>query len=147
MNTVLIWLLVAIGVIVIDLLTSTFLFVWFSVGAIAAIIAGFGGMEMPGQIIVFAIFSAIAIAVGYPWAKKKYKKNTKRVPLMEETYVGKTYTAEEDIYDVARIKVGGIYWTGINRGHIIAKGEKFKIIGIEGNKFLIEEYKGEEECN
>ena len=34
---------------------------------------------------------------------------------------------------MARIKIGGIYWTGVNRGETILKGEKFKIVEIEGN--------------
>ena len=45
--------------------------------------------------------------------------------------------AEEDIKDKAKVKVDGIYWTVLNCGDEIKKGEYFKIIGIEGIKLTI----------
>lgn len=145
MEAIILWLLIAIGVIVLDIVTSSFLFVWFSLGSFAAIIANLLGLSFQWQVVIFAVVSLIAVGVGYPWAKKKFKKLTKRTPLMEESYIGKILTAEEDIFDISRIKVGGIYWTGVNRKSIITKGQKFKIVGIEGNKFIIEGINEEEE--
>ena len=37
----------------------------------------------------------------------------------------------------SEIKVSGIYWTAINKGPKINKGDKFIITGIEGNKLII----------
>lgn len=145
MEATIIWLLIAVVAIVLDIVTSAFLFVWFSLGAFAALIANLLGLNYGMQIVIFAVVSLISILIGYPWAKKKYKKSIKRTPLMEESYIGKIIVAEEDIIDMARIKVGGIYWTGVNRGTMISKGQKYKIIGIEGNKFIIEGVKVEEE--
>lgn len=145
MEATIIWLLIAIVAIVLDIVTSAFLFVWFSLGAFAALIANLLGLDYGMQIAVFAFVSLISILIGYPWAKKKYKKSMKRTPLMEEGYIGKRIQAEEDIIDIARIKVGGIYWTGVNRGTIIHKGENYEITGIEGNKFIIKSVKNEEE--
>lgn len=143
MGAVVIWILIAIGVCLFDLVTSAFIFVWFAVGALGAIVATLLGASFSIQLLVFVVVSIIALAIGYPLVKKKYKENITRTPLMEEGYLGKTFTAEEDILETARIKVGGIYWTGVNRGSKISKGQKFIIKSIEGNKFIIEEYKGE----
>lgn len=144
MGTVILWLLVAIAVIILDIATSTFLFSFISIGALAAIIATVCGVDFTIQFVLFAIISVISIGIGYPVVKKKFNKDIARIPLMEESYIGQTFLAEEDIIDLARIKVGGIYWTGVNRGKKITKGEHFKIIGIEGNKFIICESKEEE---
>lgn len=57
---------------------------------------------------------------------------------MEETYVGKIMISEKEIIDKAQVKVGGEYWTVINEGDIIHKGDKFTIKGIEGIKLKIE---------
>lgn len=137
MGLIILWITIAFGVIVLDLLTSTFLFVWFSFGSAAAILANVLGLSPEWQLFIFAVVSLISIAIGYPWARRKYKKMVKATPLMEETYIGMELVAEEDIETQTRIKVRGIYWTGINHGEKILKGQKFQIIGVEGNKLKI----------
>ena len=137
MALIIFWLLIAIGVIVVDLLTSAFLFIWFSIGALAAIVANLCGVNFAGQFTIFAAVSLISLLVCYPLVRKKFKKDMKKTPLMEEKYIGMTLTSDESIVDKTRIKVGGVYWTGENKGKLIKKGEKFKIIGIDGNKLLI----------
>ncbi|MGL4773710.1 MAG: NfeD family protein [Clostridium sp.] len=137
MAAVIFWLIVAIGVFALDVITSSFLFVWFSIGAFGAIIAQFLGASFLMQVVVFGIVSLISIAIGYPWAKKKFKKGQVKTPLMEETYIGRTFIANEDILEEGRAKVGGVYWTVTNVGDKVLKGEKFQIVGIDGNKFLI----------
>lgn len=137
MGWVLMWLILAITAGAIDVLTSNFFFVLFSVGAIvAAIFAGFD-VSLLHQIIIFASISLLCMIFIYPWLKKKYKAMHKRMPLMEETYIGKKFIAEEDIEQKVQIKVGGEYWTAINEGQMIYKNEKFEIIGIDGIKLKI----------
>lgn len=137
MGSIIFWLLLAMAVIVLDLSTSTFLFCWFAIGAFAAIIAVMLKFSFATQLVVFGIVSLISISIGYPWAKKKFKQMTKKIPLMEETYIGKVFVAEEDIINTFRFKVSGIYWTGENEGTVIKKGQKFRIIGIDGNKLKV----------
>lgn len=79
----------------------------------------------------------LLVCVGYPWAKKKFKVEKNHTPLMEQTYIGKIMTAEKDIDEKSEIKVSGIYWTAINKGPKINKGDKFIITGIEGNKLTV----------
>lgn len=143
MNEVIFWLILACVAIIIDLCTSAFLFVWFAIGGLIALIASFLGVSFGIQMVIFAIVSCIAVAIGYPWAKKRFNKNIERTPLMEETYIGKIFVAEEVVKRTTRLKVGGIYWTGVNKGEPIEKGQKFKIIGIDGTKFIIEALKEE----
>lgn len=138
MGEIALWLIIAVLVIIIDFSTSAFLFIWFSIGSIAAIVANLLGFNFAIQFLVFVIVSCISVAIGYPWFKKKYKKGVKHIPLMEETYIGKILVAEELIEEETRIKVAGIYWGAINKGQTINKGEKFVIKRIEGNKFIIE---------
>ena len=46
---------------------------------------------------------------------------------MEETYIGKTMTAEEDMGETSLINVSGIYWTACNKGKIIKRWRKLLI--------------------
>lgn len=138
MFTIILWLLIGIGLILLDICTSLFLFVWIAIGAVVAIIASLIGLSFPWQLILFGISSIIAVSTGYPWASKKFKNTVKKTKLMEEEYIGRTFVAEDDIKDFYRFKVSGSYWTGENKGEKITKGQKFKIVGIEGNKLIIE---------
>lgn len=137
MSAIIFWIIIAGIAIAIDIATSNFLFAWFVVGSVTAMVADFIGISFGVQIIIFLVINLITIAIGYPWAKKKFKKSVKRLPLMEETYIGRIMKAEEDIVDRARVKVDGIYWTVQNTGEEIKSGENFKIIGIEGIKLNI----------
>lgn len=137
MGSAVFWLIVAIIVFAIDILTSNFCFVLFSIGAIAAAICGALGFPFIIQIIIFAILSIISLSIGYPWLKKKYKNMHKNTPLMEETYIGKIMESEKEITEKAQVKVNGEYWTVINEGDVINVGEKFVITGIQGIKLKI----------
>lgn len=142
MTSLVFWIILGVCTFLIDIFTSSFLFVWFSIGAIAAIIAGTLNASFLIQAVVFLVVSIIATSIGYPLIKKKYKNSEHRIPLMEETYIGKELLAEKEIHEKGIIKVGGIYWTAINSGDLINAGEKFCITGIQGTKLKIKKIQG-----
>ena len=131
------WAVVAVCALVIDIITSSFMFVWFSIGAMAAIIAIGLGASVVVQAITFVVVSAIVMAVGYPIVKKTIKKTVKKTLTMEEGYVGKEFKITKDIDVKANIKFQGIYWTVKNVGKPLKKDDLVQVIGIEGNKLLI----------
>lgn len=143
MGSVITWILIAIGMFVIDILSSNFCFVLLSAGAIAGAICASMGASLAVQVIVFSIVNIISIAVGYPWLKKKFKKGFRRTPLMEENYIGKVIESDKEIKDKGQFKVGGEYWTVVNTGMKIKPGDKFKITGIDGIKLLIKKVEEE----
>lgn len=137
MVEVIVWLLVAIALIVIDIVTSSFIFMWFSLGAIVAIMLSLLEISVAWQIVAFLVVGVATVSIGYPWAKKKFKADVNHVPTMEQTYIGKEMIANEDMEEKSKIKVDGIYWTAYNKGKIIKKGKKYTITGIEGNKLIV----------
>ena len=137
MGEVIIWILVAIFVIAIDVVTSSFIFMWLSIGALAAIILSLLGISVLWQVIAFLVVGVVTISIGYPWAKKKFKADVNQVLTMEQTYIGKEMVATEDMRETSKIKVSGIYWTAYNKGKTIKKGERYTITGIEGNKLVV----------
>ena len=138
MGTAIFWIIIGVIVFLLDIATSSFLFIWFSLGAFAAMIAALLGASVGLQIIIFLAISIITISIGYPWARKKFKSSVTRTPLMEETYIGKVLKAEEDIEERGKAKLSGVYWAVLNKGNTIKKGESFKIVEFEGNKLVIE---------
>ena len=137
MAEVIIWILIAVFLIVIDLITSSFIFMWFSVGAIVAIILSLLGISVIWQVMVFLIIGIAMVSIGYPWAKKKFRGDINHVLTMEQTYIGKVMIANEDMGETSKIKVSGIYWTAYNKGKVIKKGQEYTITGIEGNKLIV----------
>lgn len=138
MGAAIFWLITGAVVFAIDVLTSNFCFVLLAAGSIAAAIGAGAGLEMTYQVIIYAIVNIVSVSIGYPWLKKKYKKMCKRTPLMEETYIGKVFEADKEIKDKAQFKVGGEYWTIVNKGEIINAGDKFEIVGIDGIKLIVQ---------
>lgn len=135
--SIFLWVAIGVGGVAIDLVTSSLLFVWFTVGSLASLIALILNYSFTVQIITFIAVSALFMAIGYPLAKETLNKSVPKTPTMEEGYIGREITAEEDINDTALIKIDGIYWTVRVEGDSIRQGDKIKIIGIEGNKLVI----------
>lgn len=136
-GSLILWLLIGGVALAIDIFTSTFLFVWFTIGAIAAILIQIFDFSFVTQLIFFVLVSGISMAVGYPMVKKNIKKSVKRTPVREETYIGKILIADEDIIEEGKAKVDGVYWQVSNIGEDIEKGDKVKITEVRGNKIII----------
>jgi len=133
----LLWIIVAAVALAIDLITSSFLFIWFTVGGIVAIVLALFNYPFSTQLITFIGLSSALMAVGYPIVKKTIKKTVPITPTMEEKYIGDEFYVDSDVNEKATIKFQGIYWTVKNEGEDIKKGDKVKIVGIEGNRLLI----------
>ncbi|MFA9397536.1 MAG: NfeD family protein [Clostridiaceae bacterium] len=131
------WLIIAVAALLFDMMTSAFLFIWFSMGAIIAMILDFMGVSFSIQVLVFIISSLILLAVGYPIVKKTIKKTVPKTPLMEENYIGRELIVDDQIVQKSMVKIEGIYWTIKNQSSEIKKGDKIRITGIDGNKLVV----------
>lgn len=136
-NSLILWIVVGVVAIGIDIATSAFLFVWFTLGSIAAGIAQIFGYSFIVQLIIFIVVSGMLIVLVYPIVKKSIKKSVKPTLTREKTYIGKIVVADEDVIEKRSIKVDGVYWNVIEEGEVLQKGDKAEIVGIEGNKIII----------
>lgn len=134
------WIAIAATALVFDAITSSFFFVWFTIGGIVAIVLVLAQISFTVQIIVFIAVSLICMLIGYPIVKKTIKDTVPFTPTMEQSYIGTIFKAEEKIINKESIKFEGIYWTVKNVGEVIEKGERVKVVGIEGNKLLVQKY-------
>ncbi|SHH78841.1 Membrane protein implicated in regulation of membrane protease activity [Clostridium collagenovorans DSM 3089] len=132
-----VWIVIAVAGIALDVLSSNFFFIWFTLSAIVAIIAMLFGLSTAAQIILFIILSTVLIAVAYPLVKDAIKKTVKVTKTQEQEYIGRVYVAEKDIETKETVKIEGIYWTVLNEGEVIKQGDKFKILELRGTKFLV----------
>ncbi|WMJ82360.1 NfeD family protein [Clostridium sp. MB40-C1] len=136
-SKLILWIVVAVFAIAIDIFTSSFLFVWFGIGGIVAIILTVLHFPFLIQFIAFIATSLVLLAIGYPIVKKAIKNTIVITPTMEEEYIGKEFISNYNIKDKANIKFKGIYWTVKNIGENINKGDKVVVLAIEGNKLVV----------
>lgn len=130
------WLAVIVLAIMIDLVTSDFLFSGFSIGALVALILAMINTSVISQIIIFGLVGVMFIFLIYPIIRKYLDMNKVESKSREESYIGKEIILEEDIAKEGKLKLDGVYWT-FKSEEKIKKGEKAKIISIEGNKIII----------
>lgn len=136
-GSLILWIIIGLVALGIDIATSAFLFVWFTLGAIAAGVAQIFGYSFIVQLIIFIIVSGLLVILVYPIVKKSIKNSVKPTLTREKTYIGRVVVVDEDIIEKRLIKVDGVYWSVMEKGEVLEKGDKVEIVGIEGNKIII----------
>ena len=145
MELLILWIIISVTALLIDIVTSAFLFLWFTIGGIAAIIALIFNYSFTVQLIVFIAISAISMGIGYPAVRKYLGSSVKKTTTMEEGYINRVIIADEDFIETAKVKIDGIYWTVKNYGEPVKKGDIVAITAIEGNKLIVKKQNLEKE--
>jgi membrane protein implicated in regulation of membrane protease activity len=136
-SSIILWIIIGVATLVIDIVTGSFLFIWFTIGAIGAIAAKVLGGYFMAQVITFLAISGISMIIGYPIAKKNIKQSVKPTLTREKTYIGKEIVVSEELLCKRAVKLDGVYWNLINNGEILKEGDKIRVVGVQGNKIVI----------
>lgn len=132
------WLGVAVFFLVVELLTTTLVSIWFVPAAIIVCLLTFVIDSLVWQIAIFVVLSAVFMVV----ARKIYKKHIKK-PVddvdQNEKLLGKAALVTEDTNAISgRIHVGDVYWRAVSEtGETIPQGETVVIKGVEGTTLKI----------
>lgn len=139
-----IWLGVFVLSIIIEALEPGLISIWFAAGALVSLIlAIIPGVPFWVEIIVFIIVSVALIVSIRPLTKKYlFKKETKfniDEKLGEKSIVLKEITE----FSNGEVKLNGIIWTAVskNKGDVFKKGDVVEVVGIDGNKMIVEKAK------
>jgi membrane protein implicated in regulation of membrane protease activity len=134
---VLLWASVIVLAAVIEAGTMDLSSIWFSIGAIfALIIALIWPDYIFVQAIVFVIVSIILLLVLRPIFKKNMRKN--EIKTNADSLVGKTAVCTTAIKDGERgeVKIEGKIWTAISNEDI-EEHEKVTVLAIKGVKLVV----------
>ncbi len=137
-NPWVLWLVVGIVFLVVELLTTALVSIWFVPAAIITCLLTFVIDSFLWQTAIFIVLSAIFMVV----CRKIYNKHIKK-PVDEisqnETLIGKTAIVTEDTNTITgRILVGDVYWRATTENNeTIPKGETVVIKGVEGTTLKI----------
>ncbi|MEG1778645.1 MAG: NfeD family protein [Oscillospiraceae bacterium] len=136
----LIWLALAVGLAIAEMVTIQLVAIWFATGAAVSIIPALMGMNIWIQLAVFTIVSCIMLIFTRPVVKMKLQ--TKIVHTNADSNIGKIGIVITDINPdnmTGRVAVSGLDWSARSEQlEFIPKGEQVIIKGIEGVTLIVE---------
>ena len=134
-----VWIGLIVVTAAVEAATVQLVTVWFAVGGVAGLIAYVAGLEIWLQILIFAIVSAVALAVTRPLVKKF--TNGRRMPTNADRFIGEKAVVTEKIEnDLSKgaVKIGGLEWTARSVDSETAEvGEQVTVEAIEGAKLIV----------
>ena len=133
------WIGLIVLFVVIEAATVQLVTIWFALGSIAGLIACAFKLELWTQILIFAVVSAIALAVTRPLVNKFTKG--RKLPTNADRYIGQEATVTEKISNelsTGAVRIGGLVWTARTVDNSEAEeGERVTVEAIEGAKLLV----------
>lgn len=134
-----IWLALALALLVIEGCTISLVSIWFSTGALAAIVTNLLGGPLWLQILIFLVISGACLACLRPIFRKFIKP--KMSPTNVDSVIGSTGFVTEDIHNASsqgQVKLGGLYWSARSTsGNDISTGSEITVDKIEGVKVYV----------
>ena len=138
-----IWAVLAMILVIVEIIDSGVLAVWFAIGSgSAAVVAWFYPEDYVSQIIVFIVVSAIFALFGTKFFVDK-QKDAKVKPVYSILNQTAIVTKEIDtINGVGQITINGDHWAAKTADNsIIPENAKVKVLEIDGVKAVVEEIK------
>ena len=137
-----IWLAAVAAFGIVELMTEGLVSVWFAVGSVGALLATLAGFGLTAQLVVFAVVSAAALAIGLPMVRNWADRRRGPTPTNLDRVLGGTGRVTEVIDN--EIASGAVYvdgktWTARSAaGEIIPQGTRVRIARMEGVKLFVE---------
>lgn len=127
-----IWLIAAIVLVIIELLTAGFGVICFAIGALFSALVAFLDANLVWQLVVFAVASVLSFVFLRPVLLRLLDKKSKDVKTNADALIGKTAIVSETVdpdKNLGRVAVDGDDWKAVSvDGSVIDKGEKVQIV-------------------
>lgn len=139
MSLILIWALTAALFLVIELVTVGMVSLWFTVGALAALVAALLGAALWLQVLLFLIVSGACFLLLYPRLKRLIGKN--RQATNADMALGQTCVVTRRIDNIAgtgTVSFGGKTWSArTDDGSVAEEGALVRADKIQGVKLIV----------
>lgn len=137
------WLGVTVVALVLEFITADMVTIWFAGGGLIAMILALLKLSIYVQIPVFIAVSVVCLLCFRKMVMKKL--NVKTSNLNADSVIGKEYILLTEIgfNKPGSIRVNDVVWSAISENEMdeIAEKSKVRIIGLRGNKYIVEEVK------
>lgn len=143
-----VWLGVIIITIVLELITTDLISIWFTLGAVIPfILATTNSLDFEWQILIFIVVSLVLI-LSLRKVTKKFLLRNANTKTNTDALVGQKFRllSKTDFENVGTVKVKDVEWSVVgDNGQFIDKGAIVEVTGISGNKLIIKEIKEKKE--
>jgi membrane protein implicated in regulation of membrane protease activity len=136
-----VWLVLAVFLAALEAGTTQFVSIWFSLGAVAAMLLALAGAPEWLQIIVFVAVSVALVAALRPLSRRLARPRT---PTNADRAIGAEVVVLRDIGGdgPGQVKANGLVWSAVAKespgGGVIRAGERVRVLAIEGAKLIVE---------
>lgn len=138
-----IWIIIIIASLVAELSTAQMVSIWFTFGAVVALILDLANVSYVYQIITFLVIAILLIFSLRSIAIKYFNKNKSKTNL--ELIIGKRTKLLTDVsFDKpGTVKVNDVIWVAKSETETLNAGDLVEIVQIVGNSLFIKSVKGE----
>jgi membrane protein implicated in regulation of membrane protease activity len=136
----LVWLLIAIGLAVVEIFTVTFGFIMFAAGALAAAATAALGGAVWTQALVFAIVSALALFVIRPAVKRRLDDSSPAADIGLAAIEGSSCLVLERVdADHGLVKIEGETWRArsFDGTQAYEPGDRVRVIEVKGATAMV----------
>ena len=137
-----IWVIAAMFLFILEIFTSAFVVACFGMGCLASAAAAYFGTDIKWQIGIFSLATAVVLFGIRPVFLNYCYSRAGDVKTNVDALVGQVGIVSEKIDPTdnsGRIKVGGDDWKAISTDEgKIEKGQKVKVVKVEGTKVFVE---------
>lgn len=132
------WLVAIVAFIAVEAATTALVSVWFAVGAAAAMAASFFNIGFGWQALVFAVVSAITLALMIPTLASRRGEHKAPVTNGSPLTIGKQGVVLVDIEPgtLGRVRVDGLDWQA-SAETPLPKGERCKVVAVDGAILIV----------
>ena len=132
------WLVAIVAFIAVEAATTALVSVWFAVGAAAAMAASFFNIGFGWQALVFAVVSAITLALMIPTLASRRGEHKAPVTNGSPLTIGKQGVVLVDIKPgyLGRVRVDGLDWQA--RAEVtLPQGTRCKVVAVDGAILIV----------
>lgn len=130
-----IWLIVAIVLVILEILTAGFGVICFAIGAAFSALAAGLGVGITWQIVIFAVISLLTFIFLRPVVMRFLEKKSKDVKTNADAIIGRQGVVSERIdpeQHTGRVAIDGDDWKAVSEnGEVIEKGANVEIVKLD----------------
>lgn len=139
------WLVGAIVLAVVEMVTAGFFVIWFAIGCMAAMVASWLGAGVTGQGLSFVVVSGLLVLMTRPVVQRLVFGRGREPRTAVDALPGQmgTVTAQVAPLSPGLVRVGGEVWTAVPAGEAeIPAGTRVRVARVEGVKLVVEPIAG-----
>lgn len=131
----LVWLVTAIVLGIVEMLTVDLIFLMLAGGAAAGTLVALAGAPIWVQAVVAALVALTLLVVVRPWVKEMLQRSTPDTPMNVRALVGQIAQTLSEVTDRdGRVKLNGEVWSARTAADVLPRpeGEDVRVVEIDG---------------